>query len=267
MGKEYIKGGYYIKARCIQNSEIALMPPYIREIWDWLLKEANHTDNKINGNTIKRGQLIRTFKDIQEGLKWMIGWRKMTYTKWQCENAMKFLRERTMVTTMKTTRGMLITICNYSLYQDPKNYESNRRTNRRTTVAKQTPDTINKNVNNVKNDKNVINNIYSHWNNQKIIIHKNIDIYKSAIDIILNKYSETEIITAITNYNIILNGEQYFFKYRWTLKDFLKRGIDKFLDLEIAKNNYQKKSIDKEEPKKIMGIDEALKRMEMKESE
>lgn len=147
-----IKGGYYIKARCIQNSEIAIMPPYIREIWDWLLKEANHSDKKTNGITIKRGQLIRTFKDIQEGLHWMIGWRKMTYKKWQCENAMKFLRERTMITTTKTTRGMLITICNYSLYQDPKNYESNRKADRRTTGRKQTTDTINKND---KNDKNV----------------------------------------------------------------------------------------------------------------
>jgi len=52
MGK--IKGGYYMKARCIQNSEIAIMPPYIREIWDWLLKEANHTDRKINGSVIER---------------------------------------------------------------------------------------------------------------------------------------------------------------------------------------------------------------------
>lgn len=126
------------------------MPPYIREIWDWLLKEANHSDKKSNGSSIKRGQLIRTFKDIQEGLKWMIGWRKMTYKKWQCENAMKFLRERTMITTMKTTRGMLITICNYSLYQDPINYESNRRADRRTTDRKQTTDTINKNVKNNK---------------------------------------------------------------------------------------------------------------------
>jgi len=41
-----IKGGYYIKARCIQDSEISIMPPYIREIWDWLLKEANHTNKK-----------------------------------------------------------------------------------------------------------------------------------------------------------------------------------------------------------------------------
>ena len=148
-----IKGGYYIKARCIQNSEIAIMPPYIREIWDWLLKEANHSDVKSNGSTIKRGQLIRTFKDIQEGLKWMIGYRKMTYKKWQCENSMRFLRKRGMVTTMKTTRGMLITICNYLLYQDPTNYESNTRAVTRTTVNKQLTDTINKNVKNVKNDK------------------------------------------------------------------------------------------------------------------
>jgi len=149
-----IDGGYYIKARCIQNSEIAIMPPYVREIWDWLLKEANHTDKKSNGSSIKRGQLIRTFRDIQEGLKWMIGYRKMTYKKWQCENAMKFLRKRGMVTTMKTTRGMLVTICNYSLYQDPKNYESNTKADTRATVNKQLTDTINKNGNELKKEMN-----------------------------------------------------------------------------------------------------------------
>ena len=151
MGK--IKGGYYIKARCIQNSEISIMPPYIREIWDWLLKETNHTEKKLDGIIIKRGQLVRTFKDIQEGLKWMIGYRKMTYKKWQCENAMKFLRKRGMITTMKTTRGVLVTVCNYSFYQDPKNYESNTRADTRTTVNKQLTDTINKNDKKDKNGK------------------------------------------------------------------------------------------------------------------
>lgn len=149
--KDKIKGGYYMKARCIQNSEIAIMPPYVREIWDWLLKEANHTDRKVNGIVIKRGQLIRTFKDIQRELHWMIGWRKMTYKKWQCEKAMKFLRERAMITTMKTTRGMFITICNYEYYQNPKNYESNKKADTITTDQKQTADTINKNLKNVKN--------------------------------------------------------------------------------------------------------------------
>ena len=29
-----------------------------------------------------------------------------------------------MVTTRRTTRGLIITICNYDFYQNPKNYES-----------------------------------------------------------------------------------------------------------------------------------------------
>ena len=154
-----IKGGYYIKARCIQNSKIAIMPPYVREIWDWLLKEANHSERTINGTLIQRGQLVRTFKDIQQGLHWMVGWRKMTYKKWQCEMAMRLLMRATMIQTRKTTRGMFITILNYDRYQNPKNYDTNRRTDRRVTRDKQTTDTINKNVKNVKNEKKVSNNV------------------------------------------------------------------------------------------------------------
>ena len=101
---------------------------------------------------------------------------------------------------------------------------------------------LNLNTNLNTNNNLNINNIYDYWNSLKIIVHKN-NIYQSNIITALNKYSKDEIITAITNYNIILIGEQYFFKYKWTLKDFLKRGIDKFLDLEIAKNNYQKRGI------------------------
>jgi len=108
MGNEaVIKGGYYIKARCIQNSEIAHAPPHVREIWDWLLKEANHTDKKVSGIIIKRGQCFRSYKDIQEGLHWMVGWRKHKYSKNQCEIAMKWLTKRQMIHTAKTTRGMI----------------------------------------------------------------------------------------------------------------------------------------------------------------
>jgi len=149
---DYIRGGYYLKARCIQESEVAIMPPYVREIWDWLLKEANHQDGKSSGMIIKRGQMLRTFKDIQEGLHWKVGWRKMIYKKWQCENAMKLLRKAGMIVTTKTTRGMLIEVCNYSTYQNAKNYESNTKADTRATMEQQPYDTINKND---KNDKNV----------------------------------------------------------------------------------------------------------------
>lgn len=43
---------------------------------------------------------------------------------------------------------------------------------------------------------------------------------------------------AISNYSVILKSDLYFFKYRWTLVDFLNRGLEKFLDLEAAKQNY-----------------------------
>jgi hypothetical protein len=144
-----IKGGYYIKARKIQESEIAHAAPSVREIWDWLLREANHKDNK----GIARGSMVRTYRDIQEGLSWYCGWRKMTYNGYDCENAMKWLTKHTMITTRKTTRGLVINIVNYDLYQNPKNYESHTESYRTTTRLPQTTDTINKND---KNDKNEI---------------------------------------------------------------------------------------------------------------
>ncbi|MGD0662159.1 MAG: hypothetical protein ABSD38_29230 [Syntrophorhabdales bacterium] len=139
-----IHGGYYLKARCIQNAEIAGAPPHVREIWDWLLKEANHADAKVADMIITRGQCVRSYKDIQEGLAWHIGWRKRTYSKDDCETAMKWLTKRAMVTTKKTTRGMVITICKYDFYQNPANYENHSEADNETTRKPQTRHTINK---------------------------------------------------------------------------------------------------------------------------
>jgi hypothetical protein len=135
-----IAGGYYIKARKIQESEIAHAPPHVREIWDWLIKEANYTDHK----KLNRGQVLTSYKEIQDGLHWMIGYRKETYSKWQCEIAMKWLTKRQMVTTKRTTRGMIITIENYETYQNPENYENHNGNHNRTTTEPQGTDTIRK---------------------------------------------------------------------------------------------------------------------------
>ncbi len=143
---EKIKGGYYIKPRYIQESRIAHKPPYMREIWDWIIMQCNHESNKI----CNRGQCIRTYEDIQKGLGWSIGWRKMKYNKWQCENIMKWLRKATLITTEKTTRGLKITVLNYDYYQDASNYESHKRATR----EPQSSHTINKNDKEVKELKN-----------------------------------------------------------------------------------------------------------------
>lgn len=147
-----IQGGYYLKARCIQNSKIASSPPYVREIWDWLLKEANHTDGKYRHYTIKRGQLFRTYKEIREGLAWYVGYRKCMYNENHTKKAMKALREYRMIDSTKELGGVLITICNYDKYQSPKNYE---RTNESTIESTTKEPMKNQGIpDNNKNDKN-----------------------------------------------------------------------------------------------------------------
>jgi len=116
-----------------------------------LLMEANHT----NTNVCRRGQCVRSYKDMQEGLKWYVGWRKHAYTKGQCETAMKWLKKATMITTKKTTRGMVITVCNYDRYQTARNYENHKANYKRTTREPQTSDTLlDKKDKKDKNDKN-----------------------------------------------------------------------------------------------------------------
>lgn len=139
-----IKNGYYLKARCIEDSEIAHAPPHVREIWDYLLRTVNYKDKKTNGIIVKRGQTMRSYSDIQEALSWRVGWRKMAYSKQDCETTMNWLKKHTMIHTQKTTRGMIITVLNYDEYQDPENYETDTETYRKHTRDIQTADTINK---------------------------------------------------------------------------------------------------------------------------
>ena len=80
------------------------------------------------------------------------------------------------------------------------------------------------------------------WNEQGIISHNKLtDDMKRAIDGVLKDYTDEEIKQAMQNYALIVKGTEYFWTHKWTLKDFLKRdGVPKFLDIEVAKQNYLK---------------------------
>lgn len=88
----------------------------------------------------------------------------------------------------------------------------------------------------------IYSRIFEVWNSQRIIRHRTLtDKMKRKINGLLrDKYTEEEIICSIRNYGEIAHGGGYYFKYKWTLPDFLQRGFEKFLDLEIAKLNYSK---------------------------
>lgn len=160
-----ITGGYILQPRIIQESDIMTSPPYVREIWAYLLREANSSDVNFRGKIIKRGQLFRSYDDIKDALSWYIGWRKMSYNENHMKKAMKFLRDTLRIESKKEPGGVLITVCKYDYYQNPKNYE---RTTERTTestieepLLNQSAPTINKNEKNDKNDKKERSSVFA----------------------------------------------------------------------------------------------------------
>ncbi len=90
-----------------------------------------------------------------------------------------------------------------------------------------------------------IRNIYSLWNEQKIIEHKELTpAIKASIEKILKDYSVEDVEQSIKNYATILKSPDYYFKYKWTLQEFLTRNkgnnIERFLDIETAKANFKR---------------------------
>jgi len=201
-----IKGGYILQPRKIDESEIVNCPPHVREIWHYLLRKANHADKIHKGNTIKRGQLLTSYKQIINDLSWYVGYRKESYKKHHCEIAMKVLTKEQMITTTKTTRGMILTVCNYDYYQNPNNYENDSDSYNKATAKLQSNDTINKNEKNVKNDniklhsENFLNfqQVVSYFDSKFFIKDKWLDCYDKLIRI--EKYSENDILNIVKEF-------------------------------------------------------------------
>ncbi len=88
--------------------------------------------------------------------------------------------------------------------------------------------------------------IFKFWNEQNIIVHEKITAeITSSIDKALKTYSIDEIKNAIQNYKEILsNQDKYYFSYTWSLQEFCSRknAIVKFVNLDIARKNYLKKT-------------------------
>jgi hypothetical protein len=51
----------------------------------------------------------------------------------------------------------------------------------------------------------------------------------SAVEVALRTYPVEDIISAIQSYATVLSGPEYRWDHRWTIIDFLKRGLDRFV--------------------------------------
>ena len=113
-----IPGGYVLIARKILESELMNKPPHYLKLWVWMLGKAFWR----NGDKLRRGQFYTTIAEMQEAMSYKSGYRKITVTRDEIRSAYGHFTDTTMVTITATTRGMVISICNYEAYQNPESY-------------------------------------------------------------------------------------------------------------------------------------------------
>ncbi len=259
--------GWISVHRQIWNSWVWDDKPFSKgQAWIDLLLLANHEPNKtLIGNQIihvKRGELISSEVKLSE--RW--GWsRKKT------REFLKLLQSDGMITKKSTSKYTAITIVNYEIYQDVGTAKEQQKNSKRT--AEEQQKNTNNNDNNINNNNKDIYNksdstnptqptektnrtniagtpqerIFQRWNSKGIIQHRKLtDKIKRAINGALQDYTEEEICQAIDNYAVILSDDKYYWSYKWGLKEFLQRGLDKFLDFDVAAQNYRKDDREKQ---------------------
>jgi len=114
-----IEGGYILIARKLFDSDIMDKPPHYLKLWLWMLNKAFWVD----GSKLKRGQLITSIAEMQKVGGYKVGYRFRELSVGEVRSCYEDLTKNNMINTTKSTRGFIITICNYEHYQNPNNYE------------------------------------------------------------------------------------------------------------------------------------------------
>lgn len=95
--------------------------------------------------------------------------------------------------------------------------------------------------NNIIDKENIIKEIFDFWNEQNIIIHRELSSeLKKVINNTLKKYDVEEIKKCILRYGDMYHSEYEYCKYKWSLEKFLKQsnGLKDFTDEGTKWNNY-----------------------------
>ena len=140
--------------RSVTDSWIYKSKPFCQfAAWVDLILLVNHEEKKIpvNGKmiTIQRGQTYTSIRSLAERWGWSLSRVKRYIDVLEMDN---------MVNTEKNANGTLLTLVNYSLYQDAQN--ANETETERKRNANETRAERNKNIKNEKNDKEDKKDIY-----------------------------------------------------------------------------------------------------------
>ena len=139
--------------------------------------------------------------------------QRWNWSKSSVERFIKVLVDKNMVGRKRGKAGTTLTVVNWKLYQGKRDKVG----------AKLTPKNELLPITE-KEEKNIYSELLSHWNQQKITIHRALtEDMKKAIDATLKAYSQEEVMQAISRYSKIYHEKDYYFKYTWTLISFLKQ--------------------------------------------
>ena len=130
----HIPGGYILYPRDFLDL-LDEAPLLDRVLWVWLNCRANHKDGHTAHGQLRRGQLLATIPEMRRALSHRAGRSLRTPSKAAVWRALERYRRRNMIETRRTTRGLVITICEYEHYQNPAHYERHATETAQTTEA------------------------------------------------------------------------------------------------------------------------------------
>jgi len=178
--------------------------------------------------------------------------KRWGWSRQQVERFFHYLRVETMVEIIESgqlknrvsgasKQASKLYVCNYYNFQQPASKSASKSSESNTII----------NTNNTLKEQIYI--VGNFWNSKKIIHHgpKTIENCMATLKRHLlapygtGDYWTDDICNAICNYERVLNGKEYFWTHRWTLKEFLQRGLDRFMDEAKPLDNFLKKDKEK----------------------
>lgn len=109
--------GYYMMPRLSIVDEASLPA---RDIWRYFMSAARYAD----GDGLRRGQLRTSYKEILEGTSCKNGFGADRYTRDQCKRAIAYLKKCRLIKTIVKSKRLIVTIINYTAFQDSSLYNS-----------------------------------------------------------------------------------------------------------------------------------------------
>lgn len=198
---------------------------------------------------LMRGEWCRSTRKLQEDLTYIENRQIKTYSTSVIHRAIVSLVKAQRLCTRKHELGTVFTVLNYQQYQGFDNYKNSnlernleQSGNSVGTVEEQSGNNNKKLNKDNKVDKEEIKNIFAFWNSLSIVKHRELTKkMNSAINARLAARTEKEITDAMQNYQTVLNGDIYWWTYKFTLDKFMEpKNLDQFLSDNSPFENFIK---------------------------